>query len=463
LATASQLEPIQTARTSYLYASQVQAASITGTSSRAASLWALLMSVTVLGTLLRIAAVFEYNPLEVLNTDPGRWWFTATHFSSLQPITAIDPFGYPLWLGGFIALAGTGAIAIAIHNAALSVLTPWIWHRFVRELTGDRDLALAGWAIFVWLPSWIAVYSYTLSETLFLPLFGVALWCSVKAYKTGYMTHYAMAALIWALSSATRVFALPCALIVLIWISWGREQQARKLVSAIVIFAAIATPLSIRAHHILRIWRPFGFPRMNQIYMVSGKKTLRFEVSRDRGGFRWRYEFGSPSLYQAPFEPLSSWMSAREGIVCFSIDADKGMVDWDQVLQKYNPSLKERLQQWRENYIMFNFAPSWPDDNPDRFWDNSSKWMRWCWLPLAACVIAGNVRFRRHLGTATAAMFAALTTIAWTFTPLLPAVMEGRYRKPIEGLLIVNLLLLVHLNKLRKCPNYDWSWDTRLA
>lgn len=448
MATASQLEPVQAARPSYLYASQVQAPSITGTSSRSASLWALLMSVTVVGTLLRIAAVFEYNPLEVLTTDPGRWWFTATHLSSLQPITAIDPFGYPLWLGGYIALMGASATAIAVHNAALSVLTPWIWHRFIRELTDDRDVALAGWAILAWLPSWIAVYSYTLSETLLLPLLGAALWCSVKAHKTGYTNHYLIAALLWVLSSATRVFALPCALIVLIWISWGREQQARKLGSALLIFIAIAMPLSIRTHRILGIWRPFGFPRMNQIYMVSGKKTLQFEVSRDRGAYRWSYEFGSPSLYQAPFAPVFSWMSAREGIVSFSIDADKGMADWDQVLEKYKPSLKERLQQWRENYIMFNFAPSWPDDNPDRFWDNSSKWMRWVWLPLAACVIAGNVRFRRHLGTGTAAMFAALTTMAWALTPLLPAVMEGRYRKPIEGLLIVNLLLLVHCRKL---------------
>jgi len=400
-----------------------------------------------LGSALRVAATFQHSPLEMLATDPGRWWFSATHLSSVQPIAAIDPFGYPLWLGLFIKFAGTSATAVAFHNAMLSVLTPWIWHRLIRELTQDSDLALIGWAVCAWLPSWISIYSYTMSETLFLPLFGAALWSTVRAYRDRSSFSYSVSTLFWALASATRVFALPISLVVLVWINRDRTNRAQKLLRASLIFAIVAVPLSIRTHHILGVWHPFGFPQMNQIYMESGKKTIRFEIARDSGDYRWLYEFGSPSLYQEPLAPLSHWVSAREGFVTFSIDGDKGAADWNRALQAYRPSFQKRLQEWSENYLTFNFAPSWPDNNPDRFWDISEIVTRWVWFPLAVFVISGNIRFRKRLGVGASAMIAALTTLAWTLTPLLPAVMEGRYRKPIEGLLIVNLLLLLQCRK----------------
>ena len=414
------------------------------------------MSSVFVASVFRIAAVFQYNPLEVLITDPGRWWEAATHLSNIQPIHAIDAPGYPLWLALFIHIAGSSATAIALHNSALSIITPWMWHRLVRELTDDRDLALAGWAIFSWLPSWISIYSYTMSETLFLPLLGAALWCSVRTYKSDSSRSYLGSALLWAAASATRVFALPVSLACLLWTirpHGKRVAETRvgsKLAYAVFAFAIVAVPLSIRAHHILKVWDPFGFPRMNQIYMESGRKSLRFNISRDSGAYVWGYEFGSPSLYQEPLSPVSHWISSRDGITSFSINEDNGRSDWDQALQRYRASFRQKLRIWSENYVMFMFAPSWPDNNPGRFWDHAAIWLRWCWLPLAIWVIGMNVRLRKQLGTAMTGLIALVTTAAWTLTPLLPAVMEGRYRKPIEGLLIVNLLLLVECSKSRR-------------
>jgi len=410
--------------------------------------WAVLIGLVALGSLLRVWAVFQYNPLEILVTDPGRWWEEATHLSSLQPIAAIDTFGYPLWLGLFVKLTGGGALAVALHNAALSVITPWIWHRLVREVSDDRDIALLSWAAFCWLPSWISIYSYTMSETLFLPLLGAALWLSVKAYKQASTGPYFASACLWALACATRVFALPIAVVMLLW-TCRNPRRISKLGYAALAFAVIAIPLSIRTHYILNVWHPFGFPRMNQIYVESGKRTVRFDVSRESDGYRWTYEFGSPSLYQEPFTPLSHWKSARSGTTYFSIREDHGMADWDLALQANRSSWRERMQVWSENFIFFNFAPSWPDDNPNRVADEAASMFRWCWVPLALVVIAGNMRHRKQLGSGIAGMFAVVTTLAWTLTPLLPAVMEGRYRKPVEGLLLVNLFLLIECRRER--------------
>jgi len=360
----------------------------------------------------------------------------------------IDAFGYQLWLGAVIWITGGGAAAISVHNAALSILTPWIWHRVVRELTGDDDIALVAWAVFCWLPSWIAIFSYTMSETLFLPLFGTALWLSLRSCRVQSVSLYSSSALMWAVTAATRVFALPFAAAMLIWNLWRSPRRMARISLATLAFAVVAIPLSIREHHMLRVWNPFGFPRMNQIYMESGRETLRFSISRDHNAIAWAYEFGSPALYQEPLAPLSHWESARAGITDFAIDEDNGMADWDAALRKYHSPWRERLHLWIENSIIFNFAPSWPDNNSARFWDGAAIVVRWGWLPLALVTLAWNmVAFTRMTGTAR--LFAVLTSIAWTLTPLLPAVMEGRYRKPVEGLLIVNLLLLAQLWKTK--------------
>jgi hypothetical protein len=410
--------------------------------------WLILMSLVMVGCAIRIAAIFQHNPLELQITDPARWWHDATNLFTIEPILAIDAFGYQLWLGAVIWITGGGATAISVHNAALSILTPWIWHRMVKELTGDDDIALLAWAVFSWLPSWIAIFSYTMSETLFLPLFGVALWLSLRSCRLQSVSLYSSSALMWALAAATRVFALPFAAVMLLWNLWRSPRRIARISLATLAFALVAIPLSIREHHMLRVWNPFGFPRMNQIYMESGKQTLRFKISRDHHAVGWSYEFGSPSLYQEPLEPASHWKPSREGVTDFAIDEDRGMADWDAALRKYRAPWRQRLHLWAENSIIFNFAPSWPDNNPDRFWDRVAIVLRWAWLPLALLTLAWNiVAFRRMTGTAR--MFAILTSIAWTLTPLLPAVMEGRYRKPVEGLLIVNLLLLVKLWKTK--------------
>lgn len=402
-----------------------------------------LISLVVLGSIVRIIAVFQHNPLDIQTTDPGRWWFTATHLSTLQPIAAIDPFGYQMWLGMVATITGGSHTAIALHNAVLSVLTPWIWHLFLKEITAKRDLALVGWAVLCGLPSWISIFSYTMSETLFLPCLGVALWLTVKFYRTHSGIACFTCAACWAFASSIRVYALPLAVFLLAWGIFKSSQRALKVGYIVAAFALFIVPLSLRTHRLLHVWDPFGFPEMSRIYMESGKRTLRFDISRNNGAYRWTYEFGSPALYEQPLEPVSDWHSNREGIVQFSIEEDRGRADWDRALRNLETSWSGRLRLRIENYIFFNFAPSWPDNNPDRMWDRAAVSMRWIWAPLALVVILANIYYRHELALSEAGVFAILTAAAWALTPLVPAIMEGRYRKPVEGLLLMNLLLLI--------------------
>ena len=404
--------------------------------------WTLLTFLIIIGSLARVAAVFQHNPLEMLATDPGRWWFEATHWSDLGPMAAIDPFAYPLWLGIFIKLTGGGELALAAHNAILSVVTPWIWHRLVREITADRDLAYASWAVFCCSPSWISIYSYTMSETLLLPMLGVALWTAFRTRRVQSIRAYALAALLCAVASATRVFALPFGVAVLLWVLLQSRCRLLKLGTAIAVFAVIAVPLALRSQRILHVARPFGFSEILETYRDSGKKTLRFTVTRDNHSYVWSYEFGSPSLYQEPFAPLSHWQSSRSGIVFAEINEDKGIADWDLALERNRVPWPRLMRLIGENYLFFYFAPSWPDSSSDRLPDRLQIALRWIWVPLAVVIILGNIYYRRQLQKTAAGLFAFLTTIGWILLPSSPAMMEGRYRKPVEGLLIANLFLL---------------------
>jgi hypothetical protein len=342
-----------------------------------------------------------------------------------------------------VAATGGSHTAIAVHNAILSVLTPWIWHRFLKEITGNQDLALIGWAVLCGLPSWISIFSYTMSETLFLPCMGLALWFTMKFFRTRSSLACLACAACWAFASSIRIYALPFAIFLLAWGIYRSSQRAVKVGLVLAAFALFIAPLSFRTHRLLNVWDPFGFPEMNRIYLASGKRTLRFDISRDNGAYRWTYEFGSPALYEQPLEPISSWHSSREGIVRFSIDEAHGRADWERAFQASVASWSRQLVLRGENYVFFNFAPSWPDNNPDRMWDRAAVSMRWMWAPLALVVLFANIYYRGQLALSEARVFAVLTTAAWALTPLAPAIMEGRYRKPVEGLLLINLLLLI--------------------
>src|SRR5581483_4735838 len=214
----------------------------------AAVRWAVLALLVFAGSILRVIACFRHTPLELQVSDPARWWHEATHLFTIEPITAIDAFGYQLWLGLVATITRGNEIGVAFHNAILSLLTPWIWYRAFKEIAGDDDVALAGWGIFCWLPSWIAIYSYTMSETLFLPLFGASFWLSFRARRIQTTSSFALATFVWTLTSATRVFALPFALPILLWVLFGVSGRWRKTISAALLVAIVIVPLSVRMH-----------------------------------------------------------------------------------------------------------------------------------------------------------------------------------------------------------------------
>ena len=56
-----------------------------------------------------------------------------------------DPIMYQLYIGALLKLTLNMAPLVAFYTCVLSLLGPWLWYRFLRELQDSKTLALAGW------------------------------------------------------------------------------------------------------------------------------------------------------------------------------------------------------------------------------------------------------------------------------------------------------------------------------
>ena len=208
-----------------------------------------------------------------------------------------------------------------------------------------------------------------------------------------------------------------------------------------VLLVAVLGPLAGRSWSLARLISPHGIASMNQLYHRAGTVGFSIDFSRKGGTERWSYDFTSPALLRPPFEPFSDWRTRREWNAHFSIDLDAGSRDWQAARQSLPPWTVGRLA-WLtgDNLIHLFFSQSWPDTNPERGIGRVNHWLRWLWAPLAVLCLVATLARRRSVPER---LLPALILTWFIVQGMLPlAVNEGRYRKPFEGLLIAQCLLL---------------------
>ena len=224
---------------------------------------------------------------------------------------------------------------------------------------------------------------------------------------------------------------------------WTWRRQGEKLKGAAVTILLTTSVLFVsayRVHKIMNVWAPLGNGLMNEIYFRSGNAIIEFSLYHGNQGVGG-WGFSSPSMRSEPFKPLSHWQSSRDGYCRFMIDLDHGAKDWKDVLSRYKPRFGQRLHRHVENMIFLLWGTSWPDNNPNRFWDNLSNETRWLWAPLVLLTSAGNLYWLRRRRWS---LLPVLALVMWfcLFTAGV-GVSEGRYRKPFEGLMIANALWIL--------------------
>jgi hypothetical protein len=412
--------------------------------------------------LIRAWYVIVYNPVDHIWSDPARHWEQGVDLLRIDLMSMTDPIGYQLYVALLAKFSLKIPALVAYCTILLSLIGPWLWYRFFRELQSNKTLALAGWAALSCLPSWIAIYGYFMQETLMLPLLGAALWFTWRCRRKADLRNFAIMVFLWIAVGLTRGIAIPLAAVCCTWLWMAQEQKFQKAMYSILILLLIMGPLTYRSYKTVGHFAPHGMGHLNVIYAQSGKKVIEIEARIGDGSGGWKYGFGSPSTGAQPFSPFSDWQTRRTGTVNISVDLAKGFDDWKREIEKNAMGFRDYLWITKENLIFLFFAESWPDTNLSRVVDILNSALRWIWAPFLLILVVGVIwhskKFRGNW------LLPSMLIVWFIVQGLVPiAINEGRYRKPFEGLAVAQLILLIAViqGAIREAAPTD-HWLNRL-
>ncbi len=399
--------------------------------------------VIIAGALVQIGCILDSNPVSNIWSDPQRHWEQGIDPLRIDLMAATDPILYQLFIGILAKLTLKQGPLVAFYISMLALVTPWVWYRFFRELQPSRRVALVGWAFLAFLPSWTTIYSYFMQETLLLPLLGAALWATWRCRRKGTAASFVLMILLWILAGLTRGISIPLAAVCSTWLWFEQEDKVRKAILSSAVLLLILGPLTYRSYYTVHQFAPHGMGHLASIYGMSGKREIRLRSERE--GARWVHIFGSPSTGAKPFAPLSDWSTRRTGIIDVQVDLDEGSEGWNDAYEQINMDWEDFLWITKENLIFLFFAPSWPDSDMARALGVANYLMRWLWAPAFLLVLVWTLVSRRRMRDH---WLLPVVILAWFIVQgLLPiSVNEGRYRKPFEGLLIAQIVLLAGLS-----------------
>lgn len=407
----------------------------------------LLYGLILLGCGARIWEVITHNPMNHLYSDPLRHWDHASKPLEASPMAVFDPPLFQMWLSVVQKWSLGQKGLIALYASALSVLTPWLWYRFLREALDSKALALTGWAILVWLPTWIGIFDYFMTETLLLPLIGASLWATLRARRKRTVGAFIFMVVLWTLTGLTRAVGFPLGGLAAFWVWLFYPHKWRCLLASVAILLAALGPLTYRNYVYTHMIMPYGNGWLTKIYAESGKREILLNLRRD--GALWRYSFTTPAMDRTPLTPFSQWTPSRSGAVVVNVDMAKGIDDWKTTLEQTAVHGAERWKLRGENFLMVMVGDSWPDNNNDYLSGRASIDFRWPWIPLFLLVMGVAIYHWRD--TLRRPLLPVLITVWFVLQACsLVAVNEGRYRKPLEGLLVAQLMVLIEQRRQRR-------------
>ncbi len=398
---------------------------------------------------LQVWVIFKYNPVNHIWSDAQRHWEQGTQVLRQDLMAFTDPVMYQLYIGALAKLTLGMPSLVAYFTSLLAVFNSYVWYRFFRELQTSKSIALWGCVAVSALPSWMSIYSYFMQETLMLPLLGLALWASWRCKRKGTLSSFIIMVCLWVAAGLTRGICIPFAAVCCTWLWLVQEHKISKALYSVLALSLIMGPLVYRSYETVGHFAPHGMGHLASIYSKSGKKEIELKTSFKGGN--WTHGFGSPSMGMKPFAPFSEWMTAREGKVTVYAALESGNDDWSVAKHQLDFGLSEYLSITKENFIFIFFAQSWPDNNSERVIDNINSIMRWVWFPLFLILMVLIVKNRKKMLGEW--MLPSLIAMWFLIQVLLPiSVNEGRYRKPIEGLLIAQVIIFVAIYRRRQQP-----------
>jgi SAM-dependent methyltransferase len=412
------------------------------------------------GTVLLWRLLFPFfdSPLLHLFSDPARHWANGGRFFTPDLIGAGDPFLYQLWIYLLRTVTQDDGPTVLLGCGLLCAAMPYGWYRALRELLPRRS-ALIGGVIIGLIPAFVGIYAYFMTETLLLTLTGFAFWATFRSARKRTLAAYVLASALWVCAIFTRSIALPMALLCLGMLWLTQSQRLAKALCTVVAFTLLAVPAGPHLRSTLGFFSPLGNLYLSQIYSASGNHDITINAG-PLGG----WGFGTPSFYNPTFYPFSKWTTDRVGTAHIAIDVSRGRETW-LAEKKRIESLRSFpwRRQYEENLIYLLFGQSWPDNDPNALSGLASVWTRWLWPPLMLLVAWGALR-QRYRGWEWLLPVCALGMLL-SLAVQRDGIIEGRYRKPIDPVLVASAIVLYYRTRAgqsaghdNQMPSYDASF-----
>lgn len=395
----------------------------------------------VIAVAFRIFYVFITPPYNHILSDPKRHWLNSGNFFTPEFFGSMDPIMYQAFLAFVRYITSENPFGVTFCVGILSALLPWFWYRALKELVPTLWALVGGTAIAI-MPSLLMIYSYFMQETLLLTLCAAATWLSLRSLRLQTLSSFAWAAFIWTLACYTRILALPMAGMFLgLLVLAATNHKLLRLGLAAGVFTLLLLPACWHSMLRLNYCEPFGNTYLNQTYRLSQKQRYSLTVRGDS-----IHVFIAPNYLNHPLAPFSQWTTPRRGIVHVEIDPAYGRRDWELELERIrqDPKPLSGLQEWAENALNLFMDPSWPDSNRKYWLGWLSRQSRWLILPMTLFVGVMGLRYYSRMPWRQL----ILPTVALVLMSILLLqqrfIVEGRYRKVIEPILIASCIIFLH-------------------
>lgn len=398
---------------------------------------------------LRFWFPFVYGPMEHLFSDPARHWYNGVRFfSDPQFMNGVDAKFYQLLLWLVAQAMVVLPQAPSVFNGLLCALTPLVWYKAARELL-PRDKSLMFGLIVAVHPSLLTIFSYTMTETIALPMLGLGLWLTLRAVRKRELKAFLLSALVWVLCFHTRTALIPLGIICLLYgISHLKLKQRNQAIGgALLLLVLLTLPAALYSYRVLYQFVPFMYGGPNQVYYYAATRGYELEI-KDEALYGWI----SPSMDSRPLRPFSELHTHREQsqplMHRFTFYKMDGAAPWQKEITKLreNYSWRERWLDIRDNALFFVFGHSWPDSSRIYVGENRPVWewnysLRWTWPPVILLLLALYPWRRLEERASVVVGLGFAITLLMIFQNA--GVMEGRYRKPFEPLFVLGLILLL--------------------
>jgi len=390
--------------------------------------------------LFRFLFPFLYSPMEQLWSDPARHWHNGLRFfSNPQFMNGVDAKFYQLFMWAMAQTLVLHPQIILVISGLLCAASAYVWYKAAREvLTKTPALIVA--IIIALHPSLLNIYSYFMNETVAILLMGLGVWLTLRTRRKGTPQAFLLACFIWVLAVHTRSSLIPAALLsVCFMLPFVKTEKLKAIFISASVFAMITGASAVYTYNILSRFSPFMVTAPTQAYHYSGARSYQLNIL-DEAIYGW----SSPTLDSRPLLPFSNYGTYRNEAnppqYVFTFRKMDGAAVWDAEIKRLKAaySWEHRFKDILDNVVFFTVGGSWPDAS--RGHDDRSIWMinhtlRWTWplIIIAVLLLFPFLRLREEAAYVVGLLFAITLLMYLQQT----GVMEGRYRKPFEPLLIL--------------------------